>query len=68
MNTAAYDYDKQEWIEDKAQAQALAIVQTQEHLGLLEGPRGSGYAQLIGADRARAIQEAREALFQLDSP
>ena len=66
MNNAAYDYDKQEWIEDKAQAQALAIVQTQEHLGLLEGPRGPDYAKLIGADRAQAIREAREALFQLD--
>ena len=63
---AAYDYDKQEWIEDKAQAQAQAIKQTREHLELLEGNRGSGYAEFIGVDRAQAIREAREALFQLD--
>ncbi len=63
---AAYDYDKQEWIEDKAQAQAQAIAQTREHLELLEGNGGSGYATFIGVDRAQAIREAREALFQLD--
>ena len=62
----AYDYYKQKWIDDKAQAQAQAIKQTQEHLALLEGNRGSGYAEFIGADRAQAIREAREALFQLD--
>ena len=62
---AAYDYDRQEWIEDKAQAQAQAIKQTREHLELLEGNRGAGYAEFIGVDRAQAIREAREALFQL---
>tara|TARA_R100000655_G_C2866508_1_gene172517 strand:+ start:301 stop:534 length:234 start_codon:yes stop_codon:yes gene_type:complete len=61
-----YDYDKQKWIEDKAQAQAQAIKQAQEHLELLEGRTGSVYAEFIGVDRAQAIREAREALFQLD--
>lgn len=66
MQTTAYDYDAQQWVEGPA-AVPLRIKQLEEQLALFKSPRGEEYSRCIGADRDNAIARIEMELAGLNN-
>ena len=52
MGAPAYDYDKQCWVTDPAEASALHLKHLRDERELVAGPRGPSYLQSIGASES----------------
>lgn len=65
--TAAYDYDKQEWIDNETDARAEAMRQLEQELEILSRPNATDYLAFIGSTDtpAQAIAKLRAQLSNL---
>ncbi len=65
--TAAYDYNKQEWIEDAEDARAEAIRQIEQEIKILSRPNATDYLAFVGSTDtpAQAIAKLRAQLSNL---
>ena len=65
--TAAYDYDKQEWIDNETDARAEAMRQLEQELEILSRPNATDYLAFIGSTDtpAQAIAKLRTQLSNL---
>ena len=65
--TAAYDYNRQEWIEDAEDARAETIRQIEQEIEILSRPNATEYLAFIGSTDtpAQAIAKLRTQLSNL---
>ena len=57
--TAAYDYDKQEWIEEETDAKAEAMRQIEQEIKILSRPNATDYLPFFGSTDTPAQASAK---------
>ena len=65
--TAAFDYNRQEWIENETDAKAEAIRQIEQEIEILSRPNATEYLAFIGSTDtpAQAIAKLRTQISNL---